>query len=202
LADAYGVELPGADPGSAARVKAFAAALMRALPRVTRTLAVPTPRQTLDQHLDAVVATFCFHSALPHLVQPHAFVSCVTCASAARRPHHAPTVPTQPSEQWRLLMLILLKSLGAHRMPALGAHLAVRGAPPSIFASLLLPSTAAPYCLPGMLTARGVVGRRGGGRGTGWAQQVGELVRSQLAEAHTTQEQLDTLVHMLLDPVV
>ena len=67
--DAYGVEAPGAAPGTSERVKAFAASLMRTLPRVTRALRVPTPRQTLDQHLNGTLGTFCFHASLPHLVR-------------------------------------------------------------------------------------------------------------------------------------
>jgi hypothetical protein len=84
VTDAYGVEAPGADPATPARMKAFGASLMRALPRVTRVLRVPTPRQTLDQHLNGTLGTFCFHSSLPHLV-------CVcVCPSGLHSPtkHH------------------------------------------------------------------------------------------------------------------
>lgn len=86
VTDAYGVEAPGADPGTSARVKAFAASLMRTLPRVTRALRVPTPRQTLDQHLNGTLGTFCFHSSLPHLV-------CVLFLLALG--HRAPPLPRQ-----------------------------------------------------------------------------------------------------------
>lgn len=66
--DAYGVELPGANPFTQDIKKAAAETLCRVMPTVLRNLRVMVPRQAIDQELLQLLSTFCFKSAVPHLV--------------------------------------------------------------------------------------------------------------------------------------
>jgi len=69
--------------------------ISRYLPSLTRTLQIVMSNQTLEVEIDSLLATFRFRYAAPHLV----------------------------ADRWKLIILILLKSLAKQRLPSLQDHL-------------------------------------------------------------------------------